>query len=394
MIRLARTLLVSSFDAEATVAVGRARPEFLAVARLAADLARPIGARDVLRELLGPRPDVLGWRVIERCVMLGLLNPVGGGEAALSEAGRIALDHDQVLLPEEGIWRFFMAEDPLVPAMLVHAQRLDPDPVQRERTAAKDARSRGERRPHPEPVPEVLGRRRGTGPHESVQSGDLFQLVEIADQGASGPRGELRLQLTWEASPAIRLSGELPSNDGDTDRAVARRRPVRADLAIPDVLDRWSHDELWSRLITHATGVQGTELDRWRTKAGGPVVPVTFQSLPEAARHQFRSHVDVPASDLPGLGRFAPTVLEDVTVVPATADDAQDWLAWLQWQSIDDYATPAMLDQRSRAQLAKFPHHQPRPLSPTELLARARTERGDRAWFLLGPSDLGLWSEP
>ena len=64
MIRLSRSVAISSFDVEATVAVGRDRPEFLAVAQLAADLARPIGARDVLRELLGARPEVLGWRVI------------------------------------------------------------------------------------------------------------------------------------------------------------------------------------------------------------------------------------------------------------------------------------------------------------------------------------------
>ena len=43
MIRLTRSISVSSFDVEATVAVGRNRPEFLAVARLAADLGRPIG---------------------------------------------------------------------------------------------------------------------------------------------------------------------------------------------------------------------------------------------------------------------------------------------------------------------------------------------------------------
>ena len=109
MISLTRTVPVSSFDVEATVAVGRDRPEFLAVARLAADLDRPIDARDVLRELLGARPDVLGWRVIERCVALGRLVRAGtDGAAALSEPGRIALGHGQVLVPEEGIWRFFV----------------------------------------------------------------------------------------------------------------------------------------------------------------------------------------------------------------------------------------------------------------------------------------------
>ena len=120
MIRLSRHISISCFDAEATVAVARQRPEFLAVARLAADLGRPISSRDVLRELLGPLPEVLGKRVIERCIGLGLLEITDqkNDEAALSEAGRLALEHGEVLVPEEGVWRFYLVDDPLVPTNL------------------------------------------------------------------------------------------------------------------------------------------------------------------------------------------------------------------------------------------------------------------------------------
>ena len=75
-----------------------------------------------------------------------------------------------------------------------------------------------------------------------------------------------------------------------------------------------------------------------------------------------------------------------------TKGDAEAWLAWLQWDSIHDYALPVDLEQSRQALLARFPHHRPRALNSAELLAKARTERGDRSWFLLGPSDLGLWS--
>lgn len=388
MIRLTRSISVSSFDVEATVAVGRDRPEFLAVARLAADLACPIGARDVLRELLGPRPDVLGWRVIERCVDLRLLERVGkGGEAALSETGRLALDHGEVLVPEEGIWRFFVVDDPLVPAVLIDVRRLETEPVRKEREAAKEARTRGERSPQPERSPDLLCRCCGARPRRSVRHGSLFQLVELGKHGSSGPRGQLRLELTWDDEPSIRLSGRLPSdNDGE------RAKPIDAELDLPEVVGRWSREALWKRLVTHSTRVPEADLDRWQAVAGRSVVPTAFQSLPEAARRVFRRDLDVPTSDLKELGSFDATVLKDVHVVPATQADAQAWLSWLQWEAIDDYALPVQLEQKSRELDALFPHHQPRALSASELLARARAERGDRTWFLLAPSDLGLWS--
>lgn len=386
MIRLTRSVAVSSFDAQATVAVGRDRPEFLAVARLAADLARPIGARDVLRELLGARPEVLGWRVIERCVYLGLLERSGkDGDAALSEAGRLALEHGEVLVPEEGIWRFYVIDDPLVPGALVHAQRLEAEPVRKEREAAK-ARPRGER-PQVDRPPVSLRGCVGGAPRESVQNGHLFQLGELAESGAAGPTGELRLMFTWDAEPSLRLSGRLPLDGEGTNT-----KPIDAGVSVSEVVARLSREGLWRSLVTRATQVSGPELERWQATTGKPVVPVPFSSLPAAARHSFRRDLDVPASDLVGLGRFEATVLKDVDLVPAADGDAQAWLAWLQWEGITDYVTPALLERQGREQRARFPHHSPRVLSASDLLAKARVDRDERAWFVLGPSDLGLWS--
>lgn len=388
MIRLTRSVSVQCFDAEATVAVGRDRPEFLAVARLAADLGRPIGARDVLRELLGQRPDVLGHRVIDRCVALGLLRRNGDqGDAALSPAGRLALERREVLVPEEGVWRFFLVDDPLVPSVLVHARRIETEPAHRQRDAAKQPRARGERLPQAEEAPELLRRCRRAQPAVSAQDGHLLQLIDLSDKGASGPPLEFQLLFSWDQAPLLRLSGQLPANgDGKKPKAID------AVLELPGVVGQLSYDALWKTLITRATGVSRAELDWWRDLSGTPLVPSPFEPLLPIARHAFARDIDVPAPTVPGLGTFAPTVLKSVPLVPATPTDAQAWLRWLQWESIDDHVTPPMLDQKARALLARFPHHQPRALGAPELLARADAERGDRAWFLLAPSDLGLWS--
>lgn len=388
MIRLTRTITVSTFDVEATVAVGRDRPELLAVARLAADMARPIGARDVLRELLGARPEVLGWRIIDRCVDIGLLHRVGkNGEAALSPDGQVALNHGEVLVPEEGVWRFFLVDDPLVPAALIHVRRLETEPVRREREAAREARGRGERIPPSERIPELLRQRCEGGPLLSVRNGHLFRPLALGSSGASGARGQLRLDLTWDTAASLRLSGRLSSDEEGEDA-----KPIDASLDLPEVLNRWTRDGLWKALAASATRVPAAELERWRGVAGRSVMPCSFSSLSETARRSFRRDIDVPAVDLPALGRFDATALKDVPIVPASQADAQEWMAWLQWDSIQDHVLPVEIERKGRELLASFPHHQPNALTAFDLLSRARTERGARSWFLFAPSDLGLWS--
>jgi hypothetical protein len=350
MIRLTRSVAVSTFDAVATVAVGRDRPEFLAVARLAADLGRAIGARDILRELLGALPEVLGWRVIERCVDLGLLARSGkDGDATLSESGRLALQHGEVLVPEEGIWRFFVIDDPLVPGALVHVQSLEADPVRKEREAARDARTRGERRPQVDHPPEILRRCCRAAPRESIQDGRLFQLGELAESGACGPRGELRLVFTWATDPSLRLSGRLPmGGDGEN------TQPIDAGIPLPQVITRLSREGLWRDVVALATQVPGKELERWHAAAGKSVVPVAFPSIPAIARQTFRYDLEVPAAEVVELGRFEPTTLKGVELVPSSEADAQSWLAWLQWECVNDYATPAALEHQGDEQRRAF----------------------------------------
>lgn len=120
MIKLQRTIRVRSFDVSGVVAIGQERPEWLAVARLAADLDRPISGRDVVRELLARLPEHVGRLVVDRCVYLGLLHRAEPrGPASLSDSGRIALERGLVLEPQEGAWRCYYVDDPLVAEPLV-----------------------------------------------------------------------------------------------------------------------------------------------------------------------------------------------------------------------------------------------------------------------------------
>lgn len=391
MIRLSRSTSITCFDAEATVAVGRQRPEFLAVARLAADLGRPITSRDVLRELLGPRPEVLGRRVIQRCIGLGLLKipDPKNGEAELTEAGRLALEQGEVLVPEEGVWRFYLVDDILVSNKLLHAERLETESVKKERDSAKNSRSRGDRPNRSEHPPEILCDCRGDLPSKSAQGGNLFQLIELAQSGSCGPKGTLRLDLTWDrgSEAMLKLSGELPP-----DGQVRKPGSVDENIELPEAFHGLEYQAFWTTLASLSSDNTAETLGQWCATAEEPVIPIAFHSLPEDERKGFRRNVVVPASRLEALGAFDPTVLENIPIVPASEADAQAWLRWLQWEAINDYVTPHQIEKMAAELLTRFPYHKPRPFSPSELLAQALTARNERSFFLLAPSDLGLWS--
>lgn len=385
MIHLKRKIKVSSFDMAATVARGQNRPEFLAVARLAADLNRPIGARDVLRELLGGLPETVGWCVIERSIALGLLEREGRqGPATLTEMGRNALEHNTVLVQEEATWRFFYADDPLVPDVLIHALRLPESPAYE---------SKKQSHPDSVSIPKLLQTCCSAAPRLSVCNQQLFQLTELAPtkRGTTGPVNELNIELMWESSlpaPRIHLSGALENRD----TAIS----VKTDLPVPEVVAEWNWLDMHLELLQQASGVPEDELWEWLKKNNGnATVPHVFNTLKPHARQAFVQDFKVFSPRLDGLGNaFLDTTLKSIKLAPASAADAQEWLNWLQWEAIRDHVIPEQLNKTGEALRKKFPFHEPELSTPQALLKQARTQvqRDEQAWFLMTPADLGLWS--
>lgn len=388
MIQLKRSISVKCFESQATVAVGRQRPEFLAIAQLAADFGRPINAQDIHHELLRNCPEAMVRQVHKRSVDLGLLESVEQeGYAQLSSAGEQALQVGQVLVPEEGVWRFYLANDRLLPHRLLHVHRLETDSAHRSRDDnRKNAEKPGSQRASS--LPDLLKSCKSSTASPSIVDGQLQQIRELPPLGISVRDCTLELSYEWTPNgpPLVKLTGEL--------KGIGKKDKQQIDASLPPsmkVADSYEH--LWKLLAAFASQVDIAELDQWHEYTGSLILPATLADLSPIERKQFIRELAIPEWKRGYIGTFNSTVLSAVPLVPASDTDANEWAKWLQWDAIQDDVTPTHLDQMGDDIRSQFLYHDPHLATPNELLAKAlHGKRDARSHYLLAPYDLGLWS--
>ncbi|WP_417783834.1 hypothetical protein [Terasakiella pusilla] len=379
MINLSRTLQVQCIDVSATVAVEQDRPEFLAIVQLAKDCGGELTSHQLQQELLLPLPEQACRLALIRCVALNLLDE-NGASAKLTELGSEALERGTVLVPKQGIWRFYLIDDPLIPYPVIHMERIKTEEshkqVSKNKKGEKDSRTKVS-------TPPLLSRNIKTPVQRSLVDSKLRQIQDVSEKGHEHTLTTVQLELTWpaESAPTIRLTGKLPQSDQQIDTAV------NSDLT------EWTYLKLWTELASKASGIPIAELSSLRERRGVRVIPVFFENTTAESRQNFQMNFEVPEIRLHGLGEFLRSTLEHVDICPATDRDAQNWCEWLQWHKITDYVTPGILRQQAEDILPQFPLYQPKPLEPDAILKFALNNNNCSASrYVLAPADLGLWS--
>lgn len=368
MIKLQRTITVESFEVSGVIAIGRDRPELLAIALLARDLERPLTPHDVTRELLGSVSPLIGSKLLSLCQAIGLLDAAG----ALSDAGRSALASNEVMVPEEGAWRVFYTHDPLVVPSVLHVERFETPKAKEE-----------VRTPSHATPPALLG----LAANRSItRSRHWFHLDALAPRGMPALQSTLVLQLEWpdEGPPSLRLSG----------RQSAQLPAIDTELLLPPMLAEADRNRVWWALVGAATGHPAAVIDAWRSITKDAVVPLSYasQESDDNVLRTLTKSFDVPAIDLGPLGRFERSRLDTVRVAPHTLEDAKAWAGWRTWDGIERYVTQADLVQIA-ARAAKLEPHALTPMTPDDILAHALGVSDEAtAKHVLAPYDLGLWS--
>lgn len=407
-IALETAITVQTFDAPATVAVGSERPEWLAVAQLAQDLGGGISAGQISTELLGGVPQVVGERVLHRCVALGLLKLSQQGIAELSELGRAALEQGKVFVPEERLWRFYFAEHPLLDDSLLHVEPLDGGNAQNERNELRDAKKAGYGRPDDgDATPDCLlaAQESGRAMSSVADGAPGFILADAPRVGAFAAEESLQLQLSWEAGerPKLLLRGKLnrPKNQPGKKSDLPPPQPLNVHrmLGAPRCLDSFTHEQIWMLLVSLGRSVNYDLLEEWQRRAERLVLPSDFSGRNAAARVSFRESVSVPGisgsalSGVAWLEGFAPSTLAGVELVPTSEEDAQLWAEWLLRESLNDYATPNRLNELAATTRERFEFHTPSLPTPQAMLDTALAKPTEaKSRFILAPHDLGLWS--
>ena len=385
MIKLKRTVECKTFDVKATVAIGRDRPEFLAVALLANDLDRLISGEDLSEHLFGDMYE-LGERVLERSVSIGLLKwSEESGFAYLSQAGKKAIEQEKVLISEEGVWRFYYLDDPLIRDRLIHFEHVKVPKAWEER---RNLKSREPRPNNSARTPEFLKHLK-EHTFTSAVDGTPFMLQGISEEGEnlSSEKLTLHTKIIPDKKLDITLRGELKS-------PYRNGSPLLVDQYFypPEDLLSVTYNEVLAELAIQGRGVAPREYGE-----GNLVVPVSFdERLDMAARNSMRIDMQVPNPDLSnlGLGYFETTQLKEMSIEPDTSEDARQWAKWLLLNGMDDYKIPELIREDEQEIHRKFPNHQIQPIDLCDLLEEACAST-DKTWsrFLLAPYDLNLWRQ-
>lgn len=376
MIKLKRTIMVKSFEVSGTIALGEKRPEFLAIARLAADHSGILDAKTIQRELFGNMPEQVGRLVMDRCLALGLLEG-NKDRATLSDNGKLALEKGEILVSQEGEWKIWYVDDLLIDEAIIHVERIKSDNNYKVKPSQ-------DQRPQGVSPPKAIGKFRYI---TSLLDGRLYKLEELADKGSENQSGKLELEIIWEdetVHSVIRLHGKLDQNSLD-----------HSFSGSPKNLDKLTYAELWRNLVlasNYGANLTETLLVAWAERGQANLLPVSFNNTSSTERTSMRTGLSIPTPKYSGIGQFNNTVLIDVPLVPLSDVNAEEWAAWLQWEGLNDYQTPATIKRSNEKLKKKFLYHDVCPPNDDVLLDIALEANADpKARFVLAPYDLGLW---
>lgn len=395
MIRLQRTVTIESFEVEGTIARSHDRPELLAVARLAADCPGGLTPALMARELFGGQA-TLCKAVIDRCVKLGMLDRRHpNAPAILSTRGHEMLTLGQVRVPEERTWRIYYVSDPLLESAIVHVEPCWDGNAREARNQVYREHKQGGRSASSLPCPGLLRDAVREQAWLSIVDRSPFELVRLSRQGVNSSTSAVRLELDFErdgARPRLRLHGEL-SPPTPAPKQSARSLSFRTELTIPNVLEDWGYERMWRTLVAFASKVDLETLESACNRTRRRVLPQHWDATTDAERRSMRRNLAVPAVRFNALGQFDPTNIDDVELIAHGLDDARNWAAWLQWDGINDYCTPAGLRADGERVLARFPDFELQAKTPEGLLTLAKHKPKEAAArYLLTSADLGLWS--
>jgi len=390
MINLQRKVNIRSYEYEATILVAQERPEFLAVASLA-DEKGSISDKDVAI-LFGGLPNYIGKKIIDRAVSMGLLN---WGEnkdiATISDIGKATLERGQVLVRQEGVFRFYVLEDPLLGSSIIHYDRVDTQPARDERDILNNPKS-DVQKPTSVSIDKINYHSYKDSSDnsillESISNGKIYSIERLAAEGeeSNAFTSTLYLTLNIDLDPTVQLDDLVP-NLNSFPRIRINHQPLRS-IQLMSI----SYVEIWKYLIGQSEEIDSLDADRSENFVIH--VPFYINYSPKTLK-QFNMEVNIIEPEMIKLGKFESISVNNVKVKPKNATDANEWARWLQWESIEDYQVPSTINTLKENIEEIFHEFEIGLPDSQDLLKRALENPTDpTSKYILTPYDLNLWRE-
>lgn len=308
-IELKRRIKVQAFEVLATFAFPEDRSEILSLLQMANSMGSLNGERVVHQQqgLLPGRPKVMGTRLLNMAVSMDLLSANRGGTYVLTEFGRDNLENETVFIPEKATWTVWVANDPLIPASVIHVER---------HTEGRPNKGRKDTQELPasllamnETKVELLR------PHHTNDT--YMRIKRIERMGRlSDSKTELEITLLADVGQEtiLRVNGTLGT--GKTNE-INRRIPFDAP----------PHSQLFTMLMD-----QSNHADDWNVEES--VLSVSFTDLNDNERQNHTKRMNVKKPRLDGLGRFNTVELRDIPLKPRGDQDAREWAEWEFWNNL------------------------------------------------------------
>lgn len=307
--------------------------------------------------------------VIRWCVMLGLCDSSGG----LSALGEEVAESDEAPVPEQGVYRLWLAKHPLMGQRVLAVERLASKRDQQWFEAIK-----------PLDFQPDLGK-----VFCSVVDGRTRFMVRgfpsnHAEPGGLGHPTDARCRLRWtldfdQNRDQWQIEGEIEarSSNGKHELRPVHHQPESLGIDLWPVIAQWGRGPL-------------SGFGQWQESERR--LAVSFADLDEEARDFFCMNIPLPRAEVPGMGAFDNVTLEEVPVGPRSNQDAQRWAmdAFLRFLAAEPgYRSRAEVREQFALLTEDTPLEAFGPTLPPhdELLEMSATDL-ERFWSLAAPVDL------
>ncbi len=316
---------------------------------------------------------VVAERLLRIGAAYGLLDE-DGQAFTLTEAGKEAIDTEEVFVPEDGAWTIWASDDPALPSPVL---RIEPwnEPTAYDEIKGKQRESARKRRS--EALPAWLQNIIGTPLIPAAGSAAAVRIDHL-DDNAEAVNTHGALHLRWNVGDGrLQLSGSLGG------RQEGNTKHVETELEAP----RAPPNEVWRTLLDN----EGLR-EQWDEER--QVLHVRFDETGDTEREAMSRDLKIESPYLPRYGTFEPLTVPNVGITAESEMDAQSWAQWRLRARIRDYATSERYADWCAEAAAPFDRYE------VELPARAHLARGcwqqvtDRpepwTWHLVAAEDWSL----